>query len=165
MILAKFIDEYSTDPRFQLHWDCSLIRLFELQSYLELCMLTKTFLKNVKTLKEGYDTTLLHLEETDTEYVLGARLPDFEEWEKVLRSLFCFPTGRRTYKSIIHAIDHFQRSYSRRVKLLQKGFRIHLDAQIDLRFRTSWHFLNDLHIDVRGRHIIGNNLHHEPRDN
>jgi hypothetical protein len=113
-------------------------------------------LKNVKQLKKEF---LRVNEEVDQEYILGARPPDLEEWDKILRSLFCFPIRRRTYLSFIHSIDHYQRAYKRRIDLLQKGFRILIDSQIDLRFRTSWSILCDLHIDVHGRHILANNLY------
>jgi hypothetical protein len=152
-LLSNFVDRYTTDPRQQSHWDGVVIRLFELQSYLELCALTRAFLVNARKLTDGYRESRTF----DTEYAIGDA-PNFHAWALVLEGLFCFPTGKRTNKSWLHVLRHHQRAYSRRISLLQTGFQYLLDAHVTQRFRTEWLGSRELDTDSHARLLHANPL-------
>jgi hypothetical protein len=152
-ILSHFVDRYTTDPPTQRYWDGAVIRLFELQAFLELCALTRAFLINVRKVTEGYE----ECQTFESDFAFDQPL-DFQAWARVVEGLFCFPTGKRTHRSFIHVVDHYHRAYSRRICLLQKGFEFLLDIHVTRRFRTEWRGTRDLDSHTRARLLHSNTL-------
>jgi hypothetical protein len=112
------------------------VKLFRLQTNLELLAHTKAFLRSAHKLRVGYDTYVA----ADLRYVFTGCEPNVDPaaWKHILERLFCFPAGRRTHNHVVKLVSHCERSYHLRINYLARGWSCLVAAQLALQFRSLW---------------------------